>query len=125
MQRLLFERFAEQENAEVYNPMGPLNLVQICNRENLDLALSDPNTLTILERYTSYRRLSAQRSIWKDSQILAKRDTSHTYVAVFVEDQQLPLFHKCNGDMADLFSLMTGQTAQGNLLVNMKLHKSH
>ena len=57
MQRLLFERFAEEENAEVYNPMGPLNLVQICNRENLDLALSDPNTLTILERYTSYRDL--------------------------------------------------------------------
>ena len=57
MQRLLFERFAEEENAEVYNPMGPLNLVQICNRENLDLALSDPNTLTILERYTSYRNL--------------------------------------------------------------------
>ena len=48
MQRLLFERFAEEENVKVYNSMALLNQVQICNRENLDLALQDPSTLTIL-----------------------------------------------------------------------------
>ena len=84
MQRLLFERFAEEENVKVNNSMALLNQVQICNRENLDLALQDPSTLTILWRP------SAQQSPWKDSQILAKLDgtyLSHTYVAVFGENQ--------------------------------------
>ena len=54
MQRLLFERFTEEANVEVYNPVALLNLVQIGNRENLDLALQDPSTLTILEKYSSY-----------------------------------------------------------------------
>ena len=31
MQRLLFERFAEEENVEIYNPLALLNLVQACN----------------------------------------------------------------------------------------------
>ena len=54
MQRSLFERFTEEENVEVFNPMALLNIVQICNRENLNLALQDSSTLTILERYASY-----------------------------------------------------------------------
>ena len=54
MQRLLFERFAEEENVQVSDPMALLNLVQKCNRENLDITLEDPSALTILERYVSY-----------------------------------------------------------------------
>ena len=42
IQRLLFERFAEEENVETYSPVVLLNLVRICNREILDLALLDP-----------------------------------------------------------------------------------
>ena len=42
MQRSLFERFTEEENVEVFNPMALLNIVQICNRENLNLALLGP-----------------------------------------------------------------------------------
>ena len=37
MQRLLFERFAEEEDVEANSPVPLLNLVQNCNRENLDL----------------------------------------------------------------------------------------
>lgn len=51
MQRLLFERFAKEDNVEIYNPVALLNLVQICNCGNLNFALQDLSTLTILERY--------------------------------------------------------------------------
>ena len=54
MQRLLFERFAEEEDVEANSPVPLLNLVQNCNRENLDLVSQDPATLTILEKYTTY-----------------------------------------------------------------------
>ena len=42
IQRLLFERFAEEKNVETFSPVVLLNLVRICNREILDLALLDP-----------------------------------------------------------------------------------
>ena len=54
MQRLLFERFAEEENVQVSDPMALLNLVQKCNRKNLAITLEDPSALTVLERYVSY-----------------------------------------------------------------------
>lgn len=42
IQRLLFERFAEEEYVEFYSPEALRNLVRICNRKNLDLALLGP-----------------------------------------------------------------------------------
>ena len=55
IQRLLFERFPEEENGETYNPVVLLNLVRICNREILDRpCIAGPCTLTLLERYASY-----------------------------------------------------------------------
>ena len=42
IQRLLFERFAEEENVEFYSPVALLNLVRICTYKNLDLVLLDP-----------------------------------------------------------------------------------
>ena len=41
MERLLIDRFIEEEKIEVSNPMALLNLVQTCNRENLDTVLKD------------------------------------------------------------------------------------
>ena len=39
---------------EANSPVPLLNLVQNCNRKNLDLVSQDPATLTILEKYTTY-----------------------------------------------------------------------
>ena len=47
MERLLIE----ENNVEVNNPVA---LLKTCRRETLDLALQDPSTLTILQKYVAY-----------------------------------------------------------------------
>ena len=54
MQRLLIEKFAEEENIGVENPMALINLVQTRSRENLNIALNDTTTVEILEKYLRY-----------------------------------------------------------------------
>ena len=49
MERLLIERFVEEQNVEVSNPVAPFDLVQTCSRDNLDLAMKGPSTLVILQ----------------------------------------------------------------------------
>ena len=43
MERLPIERFVEDENADIINSTAILNLVQSCNRENLQLTLQEKN----------------------------------------------------------------------------------
>ena len=111
MQQLLFERFAEEENVEIYNPLALLNLVQTCNRQNLDLTLQDPSTLTILERYTSYENQVRNGHLGKTATFWLSV-IEHTRLILMlqysVKTNNLPLFHKCNGDMADLFFAYDG-----------------
>ena len=106
IQRLLFERFAEEGDVEVFNPMALLNLVQICNRENLDLALQDHSTLTILERHASYEDRVRNGHLGKKARFWLSV-IEHTRLILMlkysVKTNNFPLFHKCNGDMADLF----------------------
>ncbi|KAK0148594.1 hypothetical protein N1851_011079 [Merluccius polli] len=54
MERLLLQRFIEEENVEITNPKALFDLVQTCSRENLDLAQKDPSTLDILKKYEAY-----------------------------------------------------------------------
>ena len=105
MKRLLFERFAEKENVEVFNPTALLNLVQICNREDLNLALQDPSKLTILERYASYEHLGKTASFWLS---VIERTRLILMLQYSVKTNDFPLFHKCNGDIADLFFAYDG-----------------
>lgn len=106
MERLLVQRFFEEENVEVTNPVALLNLVQNCSRENLDLALQDPSTLTVLEKYVAYEDKVRTRHLGKTATFwLSVID--HTRLILMlqfaVKTNNLALFHKCNGDMADLF----------------------
>ena len=98
-------------NVEVYNPMALLNLVQTCNRENLDLALQDPSTLTILERYASYEERVCSGHLGKTARFWLSM-IEHTRLILMlqylVKTNNFPLFHKCNGDMAELFFAYDG-----------------
>ena len=128
MQRLLFERFAEEENVEVHNPVALLNLVQTCNRQNLDLALQDPSTLTILERYASYENQVRNGHLGKTATFWLSV-IEHTrlilIVAVFCEDQQTcPFSTSVTGKWLTSFLHMMGQTTQGNLHFRLKLLKN-
>ena len=49
MERLLIERFVEEQNVEVSNPVALFNLVQTYSRDNFDLAIKDSSTLVILQ----------------------------------------------------------------------------
>ena len=111
MQRLLFERFAEEEDVEANSPVPLLNLVQNWNRENLDLVSQDPATLTILEKYTTYEdrvrngHLGKTATFWMSVIEHARLLFMLQYA---VKTNNFHLFHKCNGDMADLFFAYDG-----------------
>ena len=45
MERLLLEKFEQEESVQVDKPVALLNLVKFCSRENLNIVLQDPSTL--------------------------------------------------------------------------------
>ena len=111
MERLLVERCVEEENIEVNNPVALINLVQTCSRETLHLALQDPSTLAILQKYVAYEDKVRKGHLGKTARFwLSVID--HTRLILMlqysVKTNNLALFHKCNGDMADLFFAFDG-----------------
>ena len=54
VQRLLIEKFVEEEHVEVSNPVTLVNLVQNCIRDNLNVAIQDPSTQIMMEKYINY-----------------------------------------------------------------------
>ena len=54
MERLLVERFIEEEKVEVTKTKALFNLIQTCSRESLELPLKDLSTLAILNKYLAY-----------------------------------------------------------------------
>ena len=111
MERLLIERFLEEQNLEVSNPVALFNLVQTCSRDNLDLALKDPSTLVILQKYMTYEELVRNGHLGKTATFWISV-IDHTRLILmllyFIKTNNLALFHKCNGDMADLFLTYDG-----------------
>lgn len=111
MERLLIERFIEEEKVEVTHPEALLNLVQTCSRDTLDLALQDPFTLTILEKYVAYEDKVRAGHLGKTATFWISV-IDHTRLILMlqysVKTNNLALFHKCNGDMADLFFAYDG-----------------
>ena len=111
MQRLLIERFIEEEGVEITNPATLLSLVQTCNRETLEDTLQDPSTFTILEKYVTFEEkvhaglLGKTATFWLNV-------IEHTRLLLMlqyaVKTNNLTLFHKCNGDMANLFFAYDG-----------------
>ena len=111
MERLLIERFTEEEDNVVTNPVTLLNLVQCCNREALDLVLEDPTTLIALEKYGAYENQVRAGYLGKTAAFwLSVID--HTRLILMlqysVKTNNFILFHKCNGAMADLFFAYDG-----------------
>ena len=120
MERLLIERFIEEENVEVTNPKVLLSLIQTCSRETLNITLQDPPTRTILEKYVAYEEKVRAGHLGKTATFwLSVID--HTRLILMlqysVKNNNLALFHKCSGDMADLFFAYDGP---GNLRFSLK-----
>ena len=111
MERLLIERFVEEQNVEVSNPVALVNLVQTCSRDNLDLAMKDPSTLVILQKYMTHEEQVRNGHLSKTATFgLSVIDYTRLILMLlyFIKTKNLALFHKCNGDMADLFLAYDG-----------------
>ncbi|XP_063959228.1 uncharacterized protein LOC135154916 [Lytechinus pictus] len=111
MERLLIEAFVEEEKVKVTNPKALLNLVKTCTREKLDCAMQDASTSTMLEKYVTYEDKVRKGHLGKTATFwLSVID--HTRLILMlqysVKTNNLSLFHKCNGDMADLFFAYDG-----------------
>lgn len=105
MERLLLQRFIEEDIAEITNPKALFDLVQTCSHEYLDLALKDPSTLDILKNYEAYE--NKVRAGHLGNSVI---DHAHLILMLqySVKTNNVALFHKCNGDMADLFFAYDG-----------------
>lgn len=111
MERLLFERFVEEEIVQVHNSMALLNLVRECNRDSLNTALQDPPTLAILQKYIDYQEEVRNGHLGKTAKFwLSVMDHTHLLLMLqyAVKTNNYALFHKCNTDMANLFFAFDG-----------------
>lgn len=109
MERLLFERFVDEE--EVTAPIALLNLVQNLNRENLDLTLQDRSTIALLEKYMAYKQRVRNGHLGKTARFWVSVMDHAVLVFMLqysVKTNNFSLFHKCNGEMAALFFAFDG-----------------
>ena len=51
LQRLLLEKFIEEEGVDLDNPPALLKMMQECDRTNLNAACNDPCTKQVIARY--------------------------------------------------------------------------
>ena len=111
IERLLIEQFIEEENLQVSNPSTILNITQTCTRENLTMALEDPNTLNFIQKYYDYEEKVRNGHLGKTAAFWMSFIT-HCHLLFMllhsVKTNNLQLFHKCNGDMAALFFAYDG-----------------
>lgn len=111
MELLLIERFSVEEKVAVTNNSALLILVHTCRRESLDIALQDPSTLAILEKYVAYEDKVCAGHLSKTA-IFWLSVIDHTRLILMlqysVKMNNLALFHKCDGDVADLFFAYDG-----------------
>ncbi|XP_032227542.1 uncharacterized protein LOC116611051 [Nematostella vectensis] len=111
MERLLFERFLEEDKTATPDTSTLLALVQSCDRETLDDALKDPVTITLLRQYDAFQEQVRNGHLGKTAQFWMSV-IDHTHLVLMlqysVKSNNLSLFHKCNGDMAILFFAFDG-----------------
>jgi len=111
LERLMMEKFEQEESVQVNNPVALFNLVKLCNRENTNLVLQDPSTLSIISNYVKFEEkvrtglLGKTASFWFGFIDYARLILMLIYS---VKTNNLKLFHKCNGEMANLFFAFDG-----------------
>lgn len=69
-ERLLLDRFLEEEEVESPDLLALLNLAQSCDRQNLNLALQDPSTLATLIQLDAFQDKVRSGYLGKTAQFL-------------------------------------------------------
>ena len=111
LERLLLEKFVEEEEVEIINPEAMINLVERCDRENLNAVIDDPSTLELLDKYIAYEDKVRDGHIGKTA-VFWISVIDHTRLLLMlqysVKTNNFELFHKCHREMADLFFAYDG-----------------
>ena len=111
MEQLLLDRFLEEEKVESPDPVALLNLAQSCDQQNPDLSIQDPCTLATLNQFDAFQEKVPSGYLGKTAQFWMSV-INHTRLILMlqfcVRTNNLALFHKCNGDMANLFFACDG-----------------
>ena len=111
MFRLLFEVFIEENEVEV-RPEALLNVILDLSHQKLDAAVQDVSTSFLIKGYEEFQskvrngHLGKTGKFWISFMDNAKLVFLLTYA---VKTNNRKLFHKCNGDMANLFFAFDGQ----------------
>ena len=106
------EIFIHEENINITDPAALLNMVQSCNRENLNETLSDQSTVTLIDKYRSFEEKVLKGHLGKTGSFWMSFITHCHLVFMLlhsVKTNNIQLFHKCNGEMADIFFAFDGQ----------------
>ena len=112
MEHQLMVQFLEEQNIIITNPVAILDLILSCDRGKLEYVLKDPTTLNIINKYKQYEDKVRMGHLGKIAQFwLSFIDHSRLIFMLLysIKVNDLKLFHKCHGDMADLFFAYGGQ----------------
>lgn len=118
MERLLMERFIEKEetNTEMQQPQVILNIVKTCSRDTLKVSLQDPSMLNTLQKYREFEDKARKNHLGKRAAFWFSFIEHSRLVFMLlksVKENNLKLFHKSNGMMANLFLAYDGQNYSG------------
>ena len=105
------ERLLQEEEVESPERVALLNLAQSCDRQNLNLALQDLSTLATLSQFDASQEKVRSSYLRKTAQFwMSVIDHTHLILMLqfSVRTNNFALFHKCNGDMANLFFAYDG-----------------
>jgi len=115
IEKLLLDRFAEEENIPIADPAALLNMTQSCNRKHLDEALKDPSTLALIEKYHAYEEKVSKGHLGKTAAFWMAFITHCHLVFMLlhsVKTNNIQLFHKGNGEMAALVFAFDGHNSR-------------
>ena len=111
LDRLLFDVFVEQANTEIC-PQALLDTILTWNRQSIDSALNDESTDRLIQVYAEFQEQVPQGYLGKTSRFSISFIDKAKLVFMLnfaVKSNNRKVFHKCNGEMADLFSACDGQ----------------
>ena len=122
LDRLLRDVFVEQTNTEIH-PQALLDVIRACNRNNVDATYKDESTnKSMCDSRNKFAKgiLEKTARFWIWFMDNAKLVLMLIYA---VKTNNRKLFHKCNGEMANLFFAYDGQNYCRLVIIKKRVYK--
>ena len=111
LDRLLIDVFVEQANTKIH-PQALLDVIQACNRNDVDAAYKDESTNLLIQKYMGLQEQVCKGHLGKTARfwISFMNNVKLVFMLIYpVKTNNRKLFHKCNGEVANLFFASYGQ----------------